>query len=523
MLQSYSFIHAVGGRRAALAVAALLSTVPAVAQNELSNFTATGRGGAINALATEYQALGINPANLGRAGGAKVAFTLGEFGVSLSSRTAPRSIFNDYIFNTDRQFARDVNGVEPGSTSANPIGTERQGVINAFTGENVGIVQADATPFAISYYHPSFGGIAINTRYRMFGSADLGKDAAEMIFAGNNASIIYKNFDSDGQPYAGAKIPTVAEALKGTRLQIQAVQEFNIGYGRKVFEGEGVELSVGIGYRFIRGIGILDIRSDGKTLSTYGALSPVFDANYPVRIASNAQFNQKTEAGSSAQFPSVGSGSGIDLGVSATVSQKVHLSASIIDIGTMTWKANSVEIDPTQRLNAFGRDASDPGEVNSVDGYQGISTYNFWKSLKRFQVNSDSASSPFSYRPAGERKVKLPTRLRLGAGADLGEKFTVAIDGQLPFQKDLPGSYRSALVGAGVTYKPVYWLHLSTGVSGGAGFGASIPLGLAIVTRTYEGGIATRDIAGYFGDKNPYLSLVAGFLRFKIGAPNRND
>ena len=509
---------------AALSLALGAGALPARAQNELTNFTATGRGGAVNALATEYQALGINPANLGRATGVKVAFTVMEFGVSMSSQTAPRSIFNNYIFNTEKQFARDASGKEPGATATNPIGPERQAAIDAFTGKNVGIVQGDLVPIAVSYYHPNFGGIAINTRYRLFGSADLGKDAAEMLFAGNNASVIRNNFDlRTGLPKANASIPTIAEALKDTRIQIQAVQEFNIGYGRRIYEGEGLSLSLGIGYRYLRGIGILDVRSDGKTLSAYGALSPVFEAEYPASIARDAAFNFKNKGGTSARFPSVGSGSGLDIGVSVTVAKNVHLSASIIDIGRMTWKANSVEIDPTQAITAFGRDANDPGEVTDAEGYKGISTYNFWKSLKRFQVNSDGATSPFKYKAAGERKINLPTRLRVGAGTDINEKLTVAVDGQIPFYSEIAGSYQSALVGAGVTYKPVYWLHLSTGVSGGAGFGASFPIGLAIVTRTYEGGIATRDVTGYFGEKNPYLSVVAGFLRFKIGAPNSNE
>ncbi|MBC7448949.1 MAG: hypothetical protein H7330_12910 [Hymenobacteraceae bacterium] len=501
------------GRRAALVALALAAALPGFAQNELSNFTATGRGGAINALATEYQALGINPANLGRATGVKVAFTVGEFGASLSSRTASRTIFNNYVFNTEKQFPRNQDGSDLGATATNPIGPERQKVIDAFTGENVAITQSDVTPFAISYYNPTIGGIAINTRYRMLGSADLNRNAAELILAGNNATIIR-------EARRTGTFPLVAEALKGTHLQIQAVQEFNIAYGRRVFEGEGVEVSLGLGFRFIRGIGILDVRSDGKTLSAYGALSPVFDAEYPVAIAHDAGFNQKTSDGSSAKFPSVGSGSAIDVGISATIAKKIHLSASIVDVGKMTWKANSVEIDPKQRLQVFGQ-TPDEAEFNA--SYQGPITYNFWKSLKRFQIDSDSTSSPFKYRAAGKREVKLPTRVRLGAGTDLTKKITIAIDGQLPFDKNLPGSYRSALVGAGVTYKPVYWLHLSTGVSGGAGFGASIPLGIAFVTRSYEGGIATRDITGYFGETNPYLSVVAGFLRFKIGAPNNDE
>jgi hypothetical protein len=489
-----------------------LAALPATAQNELSNFTATGRGGAVNALATEYQALGVNPANLGRATGVKIGFTIGEFGASMSSRTASRTIFNKFLFNTEDQFNR-----VPGANRDSEKGKqERADVVKAFTGENAGIVAADATPFAVSFYHPTIGGIAINTRYRMFGSADLNATAADLLFRGDNADVIQQNLPTAANPLG--TFPKASAALKGTRIQIQAIQEFNIGYGRKVYEGEGVEISLGLGLKFIRGIGILDVRSDGKTLTGYGALSPVFEADYPATIVSG--FNPKTKSSSSAQFPGVGRGSAFDIGISATVAKKVHLSASIIDVGKMTWDANLVEMQDAT-IKPYTTDptaASDP-ELN----YPGPVTYNFWRAIKRFQVNGNSENSPFTYKPSKKREVKLPTRLRVGAASDLGDKFTVAIDGQLPFDKEIAGSYRSALVGAGVTYKPVYWLHLSSGVSGGAGFGASIPLGISIVTRTYEGGFATRDIMGYFGEDNPYLSVVAGFLRFKLGVPENPE
>ena len=53
-----------------LPLAALLA-LPATlrAQNELSNFTATGRGGVVNTFATDYQAIGINPRQPGPADG----------------------------------------------------------------------------------------------------------------------------------------------------------------------------------------------------------------------------------------------------------------------------------------------------------------------------------------------------------------------------------------------------------------------------------------------------------------------
>ena len=56
------------------------------AQNELSNFSATGRGGVINTFATDYQVIGMNPANLGRQGDGKVPLPLAKL-----ARAWPRS------------------------------------------------------------------------------------------------------------------------------------------------------------------------------------------------------------------------------------------------------------------------------------------------------------------------------------------------------------------------------------------------------------------------------------------------
>ena len=54
-------------------------------------------------------------------------------------------------------------------------------------------------------------------------------------------------------------------------------------------------------------------------------------------------------------------------------------------------------------------------------------------------------------------------------------------------------------------------------MSGGAGYGTSLPLGFTVVSPVWEAGISTRDITGYFNEKSPYYSVALGFLRFKIG------
>ncbi len=86
-----------------LLLTAGLLALPAAAwaQTELSNFTATGRGGVATTFAADYQAIGINPANLGRRGGAIVAFTLGEAGAGVSSESLTRQQLRKFVFDTN--------------------------------------------------------------------------------------------------------------------------------------------------------------------------------------------------------------------------------------------------------------------------------------------------------------------------------------------------------------------------------------------------------------------------------------
>ena len=75
-------------------------------------------------------------------------------------------------------------------------------------------------------------------------------------------------------------------------------------------------------------------------------------------------------------------------------------------------------------------------------------------------------------------------------------------------------------MGLGLDFKPLGWLRLSTGVTGGAGYGTSLPLGLTLVTPVWEAGFSSRDVLGYFSESNPYYSVAFGFLRFKFGGNN---
>ena len=165
-----------------LPVAALLALPAAVrAQNELSNFTATGRGGVINTFATDYQSIGINPANLGRTGGALVAFSIGEVGLGAASRSLSKTLFRKII--SDSGQAIDAAG--------------KKELLEGMAGDNALNVNFDATSLAVSVRLPNgLGGVAISNRQRLGAHLALNRNAADYIVNGKNAASVQPYYPS---------------------------------------------------------------------------------------------------------------------------------------------------------------------------------------------------------------------------------------------------------------------------------------------------------------------------------------
>ncbi|WP_022822455.1 DUF5723 family protein [Hymenobacter norwichensis] len=454
-----------------LATVLLGTSLPLQAQNELSNFTATGRGGVATTFATDYQAIGINPANLGRVGGARFAFTIGEFGVGVGSQSLTRDQLRKFVYSTNDALSA----------------ADKQELARAFTSDNALNLNGDVTTLALAMQIPALGGFAVSNRLRTAGHVELNKNAAELLFLGQNAPI-----------YASASatnIPLVSEALDGTQMQFSALNEFNIAWGKRLVDLPLFQLSAGAGYRYIQGIGILDVRVKPGDLRAYSSLSPVFDIDYG-NLVNNPGFNFRARTNG---LQPVGTGHGFDLGVAIEAGKALRLGLAVTDLGNMRWEGNLLTAND-QKLKRLKS--------------EGVGTYNFFKEAA--EIFASGTDSLFQYQTGQERRANLPTKLRAGAGLRISEFFEAGLDVTLPLN-EVAGNLTSPFVGAGVDYKPLSWLRLSSGVTGGAGYGVSVPLGLTIVTSVYEGGISTRDVTGLLTDKNPYVSVAAGFLRFKFG------
>lgn len=457
-----------------------LAAAPAWAQNELSNFSATGRGGVSTTFALDYQALGINPANLGRQGTSLVSLTVGEVGAGVGSQSLTNSQFKKLVFHPN-------DPLTPAERTALVANLNNQNALN---------LNADATAFGLAFtLPPGLGGLAVAVRQRLNGHVALNQNSADILVNGQQAALVQQYYDAAGNPRSANTPPLLSAALEGTELQLALTNEFNIGYGVQVVDVPGVfKLTAGAGYRYIQGVGVADVRIRGGSLSAYSSLSPIFDINYG-SLTTSPTFNYKSGSG----LQPVGSGNGFDVGLAAEVGKYVRLGVALTDMGSMTWTGNVVTAND-QSL-AFPQ-------------YAGLTTYDVIQNV----VNQFGASGQtlFTYQTAQERRASLPTKLRLGGGVRISELLEAGLDVTVPLN-EVAGNLPAPFIGAGLDYKPRRWLRLSSGLSGGAGYSLSVPLGLTFVTPVWEAGFSTRSVLGYFSENNPYASAALGFLRFKIG------
>ncbi|WP_242926891.1 DUF5723 family protein [Pontibacter vulgaris] len=454
-----------------LVAAFLAAEAGAFAQTELSSFSVAGRGGVMNTFVTDYQALGVNPANLGR-NTSIVSFSLAEFGAGASSQALTKDTFRKFANFSESQDLSTQDKIE---------------LAKAFTSNNVLNANADINTFAISVNLPKIGGFAFSNRQRVLGHVGFNKNFSELIFLGDQASI-YDEVKPRQTVY-------VSEIFDGTEMKASWVNEWNLAYGRKVIDLPLFNVYAGVGYKYLQGLALFEFSSIDGEVKAYNASSPVLNIDYQEYI-NNPNFNYKTADG---LLSPVGRGHGVDVGLSAEIAKIVKVSASVTDIGKMTWTENLLQ----GQDNGFEL----PETEEEAEDYE--------STIELAETIIDSA---LVFSPISELRTDLPTRLRTGVGIKLGNKVQVGVDYVKPLNK-APGNITQDFIGLGVDVMPIPFFRLSSGVTSGAGDKVNLPFGIAIVTPFYEFGISTRDVTAPFTKNNPGASFAMGFLRFKIGKP----
>jgi hypothetical protein len=444
----------------------------ALAQTELNSFSVTGRGGVMNTFVHDYQAIGVNPGNLGRSTSI-VAFSIGEGGVRASSQALTRTTLQHFV---------NYAATEELTMEA------RRNLAKAFTNDNVLNLGADINTFALSVNLPKIGGFAFSNRQRALGHVAFNKNLAEMIFLGQDAPIF--------EEYGPGSTVFISKVFEGTEVKASWVNEWNMSYGRKIIDLPLINIYGGAGYRYIQGMALYEFSSKAGKVKAYSASSPILDINYE-KFINDPQFSHKAADG---LLSPVGRGHGFDVGFSAEIVKIVKLGVSVTDIGKMSWTENL--------LKAHDKGFKLPTE-EEAEKYD----YNDPVAIARTIIDS-----ALVFSPVNELTTDLPTRLRAGIGIKLGSRVEAGID-YVRALNNAPGNISEDFIGFGIDVKPLSFIRLSTGVSTGAGDKINLPVGFAIVAPFYEFGISTRDITAPFTENNPGASVAMGFLRFKIGKP----
>ena len=471
----------------------------AMAQQEYSVFTAAGRGVATT-FVTDYQAIGINPANLGykRVYDTKhVTFGLMEFGFSAFSDALTKSALKQSAtnFNTsDFTYQQKIDAAKN------------------FTGKALAL-NADLNWLGISYQHDKIGGFAFGVRETFRYYSKFSQKTSDMIFRGygssyfdtlhlNNGTAVLNDSanyvaNQGNIQYGTASNPlSIAQLFSGSKMQMIHYREYNLSYGKEFQISDDIAISGGIGLKYLQGFGIINASSDGTTLSATGAFSPAYGINF----GGAAKINPSADSTSSG-FKPAGSGFGADLGLNLLFREKLKIGLAVTNIGSITYDVNVYGVNNNI--------------VTRVDN-QGFKNYNFFTQAGTFT----SGTGLFKWQGKQKITVHLPTMVRVGASYKLGEKGEAGIDFIIP-ATTTPGNFQSMIWSVGGDFKPFRWLRLSGGITHGGNYASrvNIPLGLTLIAGengTWELGFASRDAVTWFRSNGPAISFAMGFLRFRI-------
>ena len=453
------------------------------------------------ALSSDYRALGYNPALLTHSGwaGDYQRVTGGfEGGLSVKSNLLDRTSMWDQVL------GREVE---------EPSDWTKDDWLNALTDEELSFT----TSFLSAAYARRFGkwGIAYANRRGAAGNITLSSKTAKLmtdggldlfstvvlVDTGEEVAVEDYNFEL-GDLWEGVEVAgdaTLARLLEGTSIQFQSLRTHEFGISRGWGDVmDGWALHTGVGARVLLGSAYFDIHSEGDSVVAFGARSAGFSWESVQRIGGLFDGN------GGAQWLNVlsptGFGWGLDVGAVLSRSDGLWFSASVVDIGRMTWNGQEYEVNNIDvSLTDFGSSA---GAIDPDSWLTGA-------------IDLFDADSWFQTSKEAQRKVSNLPLLALGrrvqacGAGGLGRKHDCAQ--QRGFvQRWLDGwhFWRGAHHGA--------WI-LETGIQKGTGDVLRFPASTRVsLENGWEIGFRTGDISALWEGSQPELSLQTCFLRYRV-------
>ncbi len=430
------------------------------------------------ALFQDYSCIGINPANLGI-----YAYQSEVPIVNLSILTSTGTFFSD---------ALPKSMILPSLFGRHVLTSEEKRTAALSFVESGHTVSAQLMPVALAVQFPRFAGIAFTWRERIVGSVHLTTPLADLLFNGLHSPYI----DTVVELVTGDLLgfPTqqsdLLQLFAGSHLQYNWLREYAISVGRRIIEGKFLQLYAGATYKILQSNALVQMHFSADTISGIAAFSPLFNINYDRLLDPDVQVGGR--------FAPVGTGMAIDAGITCKLGRSLYLAASLTDLGTLTYRVNTVGVGNI--LN------------DTLINYLGLNyatVFSDWKNLF-------NASGLFSYVPAGEQQVALPTAWRLAAGWYLSDEVHLGADVRHALNDQWFGldSWR---LGGMLTMSVVPNLIVAAGITTQANEVVNVPAGIAFSLtprQIWQLSIGSNDIVSWIRQDRPTISLNLSLLRF---------
>lgn len=417
-----------------------------------------GMGRTFTALSRGLDAVGTNPANLAlNDRDATLTINLIPIGLSVGSDLFNYKIYNDF-------FTGVPDPTNPNNRIAKVLNDQDKKDILGLFPEGLARTQMkfETAPIGLSMQIGDFG-FAIVPSVQSAMNLDLSEGYFKFLLNG---------FEENGSTYD----------LSNTAVNASTVAEvnFSAAYILPVSLPEVDEISVGIGVKYMQGIFYVATDKYNSVIQSVVYKSDPGNGQLIIdsmKVKGRFDFLQYFALDSNDYQP-VGSGLGIDIGVSALLFDAVRVGASITDIGSIKWDKYTKAIvgNSSFELNGIGDQAGQDSLTNAFKG-----------------TTKDTSAFEFD----------LPTAFHLGAEMRVDEiveaipfRWTVAVDMHLGLN-EVAGNTKLAQFAIGTELDPLAgWLPLRTGILLGGRDRFSWAAGFGIhLANTFDLDFATQSIA----------------------------
>ncbi len=480
-----------------------------------SSVRLVGRGGVGVTMATDYQAIGVNPANIGiresfRSPRFCVGIWEGSFGMSSEGMKTTEAI-NSILNNQDKS---------KGLTFA-----EKQALVSNYADKPLS-VDIDAMQFGASAV---FGknGIAFSIKDRLQAYIHLNPMAAEIAFLGFNSSyfprLLLNSGDTIDNPLntgVGSltenernkvvmglfdnpdDVQDYSALLNKTDISLNWWKEYNFGYSRELYDSYNFSLNVGGTFRYLVGTALIDFYANNGQLELNDlVLSPSIGVELD-----NGEEKLNPNRGGQLFPEGVGDGYALDLGINARVFKNFYLGASLVNFGTMIWYKNALKIEDGGFEDFLGT---------------GFNSNNVFVSEESALQFGGTENSVLQTSNVTSIRKYLPATLRVGGSYNHFNSVHIGFETVIPLN-GVPGNLLSPYFAIGGDVKLNKRFIFSSGINYGGNFNGlpRIPVGLTYTNRKnkMEIGIASQDFTSWFATfgTGSTVSLAGGLMRVKL-------